>query len=301
MEHLPIHLADEALLGGCVIFRWMYPIERYLLTLKQYVRNRAFPEASIAKGYLMEECMNFCVQYLDDVQSKFNRPLRKHNDDDDPKKGKDFVLSETTRTQAHRWILFHTEAISPFTDEHLSMIRQNHPSASEQFVNSLHFREFSTWFKEHIFSSQQGGIVFSEEIVALSNFPSSTVKRFKSYKTNGFLFRVKSIDNHRSTQNSGVTLLQADGEEEPSNYYGKLADIFKITYSTDIKYVLFKCEWVNPSTGLLFDRFNFPSVNFKRLLYKNDQEGDEPFILASQAQQVWYAPDPSRQDWLNVV
>lgn len=39
MEHLPIHLADEALLTGCVIFRWMYPIKRYLLTLKQYVRN----------------------------------------------------------------------------------------------------------------------------------------------------------------------------------------------------------------------------------------------------------------------
>ncbi|CAN1148004.1 hypothetical protein LINPERHAP2_LOCUS16196 [Linum perenne] len=43
MEHLPIHLADEALLGGSVVFRWMYPIERYLLTLKQYVQNRALP------------------------------------------------------------------------------------------------------------------------------------------------------------------------------------------------------------------------------------------------------------------
>ena len=50
MEHLPIHLADEALLGGASQFRWMYPIERYLLTLKQYVRNRAHAEGSIAKG-----------------------------------------------------------------------------------------------------------------------------------------------------------------------------------------------------------------------------------------------------------
>mgnify|MGYP003702449147 FL=1 len=32
MEHLPIHQADEALLGGAIQFRWMYPIERYLLT-----------------------------------------------------------------------------------------------------------------------------------------------------------------------------------------------------------------------------------------------------------------------------
>lgn len=28
MEHLPIHLADEALIAGAVIFQWMYPIER---------------------------------------------------------------------------------------------------------------------------------------------------------------------------------------------------------------------------------------------------------------------------------
>ncbi|CAN1121532.1 hypothetical protein LINPERPRIM_LOCUS2232 [Linum perenne] len=64
----------------------------------------------------MEECMNFCVQYLDGAESKFNRPLRKENDDDDddPYKGSDIVLSETTRTQAHRWVLFHTEAVTPF-------------------------------------------------------------------------------------------------------------------------------------------------------------------------------------------
>lgn len=28
MEHLPIHLADEAAIGGPVQYRWMYPIER---------------------------------------------------------------------------------------------------------------------------------------------------------------------------------------------------------------------------------------------------------------------------------
>ncbi|VVA40571.1 PREDICTED: transposon [Prunus dulcis] len=66
MEHLPVHLAEEALIAGAVQFRWMYPIERYLLTLKRYVRNRAHPEASIAKGYLMEECMNFCALYLNE-------------------------------------------------------------------------------------------------------------------------------------------------------------------------------------------------------------------------------------------
>ena len=33
MEHLPIHLAEEAMVAGVVQFRWMYPIERYVLII----------------------------------------------------------------------------------------------------------------------------------------------------------------------------------------------------------------------------------------------------------------------------
>ena len=35
MEHLPIHLADEARDGGPVQYRWMYPFERYFIKLNQ--------------------------------------------------------------------------------------------------------------------------------------------------------------------------------------------------------------------------------------------------------------------------
>ena len=34
MEHLPIHLPDEALMCGPVQFRWMYPFERCFLYFK---------------------------------------------------------------------------------------------------------------------------------------------------------------------------------------------------------------------------------------------------------------------------
>ncbi|KAK9944688.1 hypothetical protein M0R45_010246 [Rubus argutus] len=62
--HLPIHLADEAAIAGPVHYRWMYPIERYLHTLKEYVRNKAHPEGSIAEGYIIDECLSFCSMYL---------------------------------------------------------------------------------------------------------------------------------------------------------------------------------------------------------------------------------------------
>uniref|UniRef100_A0A2N9IMH0 DUF4218 domain-containing protein n=1 Tax=Fagus sylvatica TaxID=28930 RepID=A0A2N9IMH0_FAGSY len=55
MVHIAVHLPREAILGGPVQYRWMYPIERFLRTLKGYVSNRARPEGSIAKTYILKE------------------------------------------------------------------------------------------------------------------------------------------------------------------------------------------------------------------------------------------------------
>ena len=76
MVHLCVHLPKEALLGGPVHSRWMYPIERYLGHLKKYVRNRARREGSIAEGYIVEEAMTFSCQYLRGIESKFSTRLR---------------------------------------------------------------------------------------------------------------------------------------------------------------------------------------------------------------------------------
>lgn len=46
MEHLTIHLAHEARLGGPVQFRWMYVFERQMGHLKNKVKNKARVEGS---------------------------------------------------------------------------------------------------------------------------------------------------------------------------------------------------------------------------------------------------------------
>ncbi|KAL5537822.1 hypothetical protein UlMin_043515 [Ulmus minor] len=79
MIHLVLHLPEEAILGGPVHIRWMYPFERYLKRLKDYVRNAAKPEGSIAKGYVIDEALTFCSRYFNDVETRFNSPDR--NDD----------------------------------------------------------------------------------------------------------------------------------------------------------------------------------------------------------------------------
>ncbi|CAM9000218.1 unnamed protein product [Rhodiola kirilowii] len=67
MEHLPIHLADEVLLGGPVHYHWMYPFERFIYRLKQLGQkgNRAEVEASIVNAYIPLETSYLGLDYLD--------------------------------------------------------------------------------------------------------------------------------------------------------------------------------------------------------------------------------------------
>lgn len=76
MINLVLHFSEEALLGELVHFRWMYPYERFIKKLKDYVRNRAQLEGSIAEGYVVDKGWTFYSMYLEGVETKFNRPNR---------------------------------------------------------------------------------------------------------------------------------------------------------------------------------------------------------------------------------
>jgi len=128
MLHLPIHLADEALICGPVSFRSMYFGERQLHKLKSCVRNKARPEASIAEGYIAEECMTLCSRYLHKIGTKFNRLDRNDDGDVGPQKklsifshtgrplgvGKLCNLDTGDRERAHLYVLKNCKEVSPF-------------------------------------------------------------------------------------------------------------------------------------------------------------------------------------------
>jgi hypothetical protein len=42
----------------------MYPMERYMKTLKTYVHNMVRPEWSMDEGYIRDECLGFITKYL---------------------------------------------------------------------------------------------------------------------------------------------------------------------------------------------------------------------------------------------
>jgi len=68
--------------------------------------------------------------------------------------------------------------------------------------------------------------------------------------------------------------------------------------------VLFKCDLVDnrvQNKWVKTDQFGITSVNFKHLFNIGEKISDEPFILASQAVQVYYVPDPVDTEWTAVV
>ncbi|GJX22373.1 gag-pol polyprotein [Tanacetum coccineum] len=75
MIHLVIYLPQEALEGGIVPNRWMYPFVRYMKKLENYVREKK-PKGLIVKGYVAEAALTFSSHYFWDLTTKFNRPDR---------------------------------------------------------------------------------------------------------------------------------------------------------------------------------------------------------------------------------
>ncbi|CAN1842218.1 hypothetical protein LINPERHAP1_LOCUS36778 [Linum perenne] len=79
-------------------------------------------------------------------------------------------------------------------------------------------------------------------------------------------------------------------------YYGVIQEIVELEYWINRKIVLFKCDWVSNSRGIKQDDFGFTLVNFSRRMSEN-----EPFILARQAQQVFYVADTVDKEWEVVI
>ncbi|KAL0877862.1 hypothetical protein Bca101_027568 [Brassica carinata] len=153
--------------------------------------------------------------------------------------------------------------------------------------NNTNFRD---WMYKRI-NEETGN--FSEEFVA-------GVEQFMTFANSQLL-----TQSNKGTSYANPTHLSGSEEiADESQYYGILTDIIQIEYEglVDLKITLFKCKWYDPVIGRGTRRSNGGIVDVlsSRKYYKYD-----PFILASQADQVCYIPYPyvkkPKQSWLNVL
>ena len=71
--HLLVHLIDEIAICGVVHARWMFFLERFMKTLKDFVRKNARPEGSMAEGWLVQSSLVHISEYLTKVDPSLPR------------------------------------------------------------------------------------------------------------------------------------------------------------------------------------------------------------------------------------
>jgi hypothetical protein len=96
-------------------------MEQYLKRLKGYIRQQAQPEESITKGYIMDEELGFCMEYMQECNLKHQRIL---DDKEEPAmnskglEGKDRhrLLSAKLRAWIHEFVLMNAEPLQPYKE-----------------------------------------------------------------------------------------------------------------------------------------------------------------------------------------
>ncbi|XP_056843209.1 uncharacterized protein LOC108820250 [Raphanus sativus] len=266
MFHLPIHLSKEARLGGPVHFRWMYPFERYMKTLKAFVKNYARPEACMAEAYLAGECVAFCLEFLKDsvpVQEAVNRNEDVETDtmvvEGRPlQKGIEVTLSDKDRDIAHRYVLMNMASLDPFLEMHLEELQAKDArlARNETLLWKYHTDHFAEWLKNKIHSDSTDS--HSKEIRWLAFGPRNVALAHKGFIINGQRFHTDAVK--LKTQNSGMQL-------------GK------------------NSEWCEGRRWL-----HSCYLHMNQAAYLKD-----PFILPSQAKQVFYSREDDASNWYVVM
>lgn len=134
--------------------------------------------------------------------------------------------------------------------------------------------------------------IYTDELNALAH-GTLYANTYTACIVNGVRFVVHTRDDNRTTQNSGIVVPGLDD----SLFYGQLEEIVELHYLSGYSVVLFRCKWFNThEKGRHIKENNIVSINIRYTWYK-----EQPYILATQAKQVFYLQDPSRNSNWRVV
>jgi hypothetical protein len=142
----------------------------------------------------------------------------------------------------------------------------------------------------------------SELLYSLAKGPDHRARVFNRCFINGFLFRTASIEKRLTTRNSGV-YVKGDGSTGNMAWYGVIKKIITLDFPLKKEVVLFECDWydvpaatTSKSKGYNKDEYGIIDIDTRRHRYSG-----EPYILATQAELVFYAEIPNKLGWCSVV
>jgi len=137
----------------------------------------------------------------------------------------------------------------------------------------------------------------TDDLYSLSQYADDRYIIWHSCIVNGVRFRCKERDDKFKTQCSGVCT-GGDYESSDITYYGVQIKILELDFIYQRMVFMFRCKWYNtdPKGKRIVVNNNLTSLDITSNWYAED-----PFILATQAQQVFYLNDRSRgKNWMVV-
>lgn len=308
MVHLTVHLVREITYLGPVYLRYQYPFERLMKVYKEYTSNRYRPEGCIAERAIIDEALAYCYAHLSTTEL-VGVPKNRHSEWITGKGVRGCVRQDMPAEllhMAHTYILYNEDEVQPYIQQHLMYLRGIHKSKREMWIAKEHKKSFSKWFKDRVLEeSNEYDNDISERLFTLSVGPNNFATSYTGYAINGCTFYTREQDDMSTMQNSGVCLeseqmyFSSSKDKRPilgkMNYYGVVQEIWVVDYSS-FEIPLFGCKWVDNNTGVREDDLGFTLVNFEKI-----GSTDDPFILGTQAKQVFYVTDPVDKKWSVVL
>ena len=130
-----------------------------------------------------------------------------------------------------------------------------------------------------------------EDLFSLTMGPSLDVCCYSGCIVGGVRFHTLERDFRRTTQNSGVMVIEkGSGGIANNDFYGVLDEVLNVQYPFGPRAWLFKCRWFetnkNKNHGT-HEQLDYKSINKSCFWF-----AEEPVILATQAHQVFYLEYP---------
>ncbi|CAH1412937.1 unnamed protein product [Lactuca virosa] len=276
----PLKLPSQQIhvcINHCMLFRG-----QKLGIIERRIRNKARVEGSIVNEHLVNELATYCSLYFDPtIETCHNREARnfapqshRFSSGEAPlsifvvpsrrlyeKSGKRKPLSDKDLHKAHTYILLNCKEVNPYILEFDELVMTTNPNES---VSDLRDKFFAEWFEDRVMDKTPDGSAKHLEVIAEK--PSRHAHFHNGYFVNGYKFHTQQYGEGRVTNNFGVCVRgETYNDEQESAYYDILQEILEVDQQNKL---------IDVKTN-------------SRL------QTDDPFCLASQAEQVFYTPYPS--------
>ncbi|KAK1610499.1 hypothetical protein QYE76_034172 [Lolium multiflorum] len=264
--------------------------------------NKCKIEASIAEAVLNVEVANFTTKHYDpNIPTKHNPVLRYNaaNNEEVPKLSifvglggkssgsKPYRTDLQERTLIHSYVLNTMVEVKPYIEQFKAIHwknthREPTPEESKQIFDKGGGFGFSSWFCNLARTDKE----MKSELRKIARGFDHSVEAFNSYDVNGYRFQTHKYTTSRpnaKTINSGVVCQGDDG----LHYYGRVEGIYELNYGFQkgLNPVVFKCHWFDPRRVR-----RDPEIGLVEVERNSVYKGEDVYILATQAFQVFYLP-----------